>query len=107
MQHIQSAISNQEAQQLSKLIVIEDFSRRKSGLTDGHAISIPYEDLEQGHREVKSVLVTLKNPHHDIDLQGLYLAIQFFFITDANEKFPQYAVKQDYEYWFSISSNSH
>ena len=97
-------MTDEDFNRLLQFLSVTGQDREDSGITDGLSIVIPYEDLKADNCEVRTIGLRLARPPLHYDLKGLYLAVQLNFLTDSNQRFPQYGLKQDLEYWFNISA---
>ena len=77
------------------------FGRQESGITNGRTFIIPSEDLRE-ESEQRTVLIELSGQASQYDLEGVFIACNYHFLTESNRDQPQYASKQDLEVWFPV-----
>ena len=91
----------QDRQFMGRMIHVTDLGRRRSGITNGTSWVVPHEDLDS-NVATRNIMIEL--PSHVDRLCGdePFLAVHYYFLSDANTIDPQYGVRQECESWFSI-----
>ena len=82
-------------------LVCTGFGRKESGITNGRTFIVPSEDLKE-ESEQRTVLLELTSQASQYDLEGVFLACNFYLLTDSGKDQPQYGSKQDLETWFPV-----
>ena len=85
------------------MLNVTDFGRRRSGITNGTSLVVPHEDIDS-NAVTKTALIELPLHVNRYCNDEPYLAVHYFFLSDADTVEPQYGVRQECESWFSIVS---
>ena len=90
-----------DLQYIGRMLNITDLGRSRSGITNGTSLVVPYEDIDS-NAVTKTALIELPSHVGRYCHDEPYLAVHYYFLSDAGTAEPQYGVQQECESWFSI-----